>query len=265
VKELGPCNGPVGPSPEGSPGDWYYFKLVSSTVVAALFLYWGPWRYFRQQAVDPLLGLVVGSLALTSVALFYVGRLHRKALPDDPPSHPVIGRYRALLEDLSGFEQEKRRIIEAGLEPQLTELIEEKLPQLLLRRDRYRSYWKRCDVLGVTKEIASLEQRVAGETDEDIQRALQRNLGIARSTLENYRALEKTLKLYELQISSIEKHLENLQSKLHILDFDDDIKAAADEIIFNINGDIDDLERALTNMDRLGLAEAPSKDGARGE
>jgi len=245
--------------------DLNYFKLVSMTVGGALLLYWGVFHYLRHHVLDPIVGLVVGALTLTSVALFLVGKLHRKELPDDESMHAVVERYRLLLEEIRSFGKDNRGLLEVGLEPQLAELIEEKLPELLLRRDKYRAHWRQCDVLSVSNEVGDLEQRLTEEGDLDIQTALRRNLDIAQSTLANYRTLEKTLKLYDLQISSIEKHLENLQSKLHILDFDDDIKTAADEIIVNINGDIDDLEQALVSMDQLRISAMSEEDGVEHE
>lgn len=242
----------------GDDGRW--FRLTAVAIGGSLAAYW-LLLLVREHFMDNLAVAVVGGVAF---AAGFLTIIHHVSRPQPPPAleGPVFRRYRALLAELADFDERKRRLLQGGLVPQLRELIEDKLPELLQRRDRFASYRARCDLPGVTGEVAELERRLAVEEDPDIARALGRNLGIARSTLANYAALEKTLKLYELQIASIERHLENLDSKLHILDLDDDIKAAAEAIIGRINGDIEDLESALTQMDALGEGrEARRVDG----
>ena len=235
---------------DNSSDDFGYFKLVSFAIAGTLAIYWGL-QFIRQSVMEYFVGIVF-AVVVAGVTAVLAGRYHyRRALPDSADRHPVFNRYNSILEEISFFSDHKRGLLEASLVPQLEELIEEKLPELLQRRDRYRKYWSQCDAKRLKTEISDLEERVNAEKDPDIQRALSRNLAIARSTSENYATIEKTLKLYELQIASIDKHLENLDTKIHILDFDDDIKEAAESIVYGINRDIGDLERALIQMDAL--------------
>ncbi len=230
--------------------DLGYFKLVTVAIAGTLALYWGL-QFIRQSVMEYFIGIVF-AVVLAGVGAVLAGRNHfRKKITAGEHKHPVFQRYRAMLSEIDDFSERKRGLLETSLVPQLRELIEDKLPELIFRRDRYRTYWNQCDAPRLKAEIADLEQRVNAEQDPDIEKALSRNLAIARSTAENYATIEKTLKLYELQISSIDKHLENLDTKLHILDIDDDIKAAAESIVHGINCDIDDLEKALVQMDAL--------------
>jgi hypothetical protein len=239
--------------PDHEADDVDYVKLVVLAIAGALAVYWGLVQYIRQSAMDNLVGVVVGVALIGMASGAVVRRLQRRGRPALAlPDHPVVNRYRELLDELSRFDRRKRSLLEGGLLPQLQELIEEKLPELVLRRDRYRAYHDRCDERGLQAGIADLERRLAEEGDADIRRALQKNLDLARSTGENYARIAKTLKLYDLQINSIERQLENLDSKLHVLELDDDIKAAAEAIVQGINADIADLEHALVQIDALG-------------
>jgi len=245
---------PALPPDDKDTDDLGYFKLVSLAIAGTLAVYWGL-QYLQQSLMEYLVGTVVAAAFAAVVAVAGLRHQFGRRLPAGRERHPVEQRYRALLDEVAGFTVRKRELLEAGLVPQLRELIEEKLPELLARRDRYRDYWQRCFPERLQGEIDELEARATAESDPDIRRAVVRNLDIARSTLANMAAIEKTLKLYELQISSIDKHLENLDTKLHILDFDDDIKAAAESIVQGINCDIDDLEKALVQMDALRVEE----------
>lgn len=244
---------------ERNADDLGYFKLVTAAIAGTLAVYWGL-QFIRQSVMEYFIGIVF-AVVVAGIAAVLAGRNHyRKSLPAAEEAHPVFRRYHGMLEEISDFSERKRGLLETSLVPQLRELIEEKLPELIERRDRYRSYWNQCNAPRLKAEISDLEERVNAESDPDIEKALSRNLAIARSTAENYATIEKTLKLYELQISSIDKHLENLDTKLHILDIDDDIKAAAETIVHGINCDIDDLEKALVQMDALRSGEEDADD-----
>ncbi len=229
--------------------DLRYFKLVSLAIAVTLAFYWGL-QYLRHSLMDYLIGTVFGgTVAIIALAALLRGVYTKQLSSAD--LHPVVMRYRDMLVEIESFDSRKKALLQSSLVPQLQELIEDKLPELIDLRDRYEGCWKRCSPVRLQEEIKTLEEKIENESDMDIRRALKRNLSIAQSTKENYANIEKTMKLYELQIASIDKHLENLVTKLHILDPDDDIKSTAEGILRGIHYDIDDLEKALIQMDDL--------------
>lgn len=214
-------------------------------------------EYVRQGLIEYLVASIVSGLFF--VASFLPSVLGRatypvpcEALSEKLLSHDLFKKYMVICDDIDGFEPHKRSLLEETVTGQLKELIESRLPLMLSRRDSYSKYWDRCDSAKLESEIGELRSNLENEKDDDIRKVISRNLSIAESTGENYEKIKKALKLYDLQIATVGQHLENLDTKIHILELEADMHDAARDVIEDITGDIDDIEETLSQMDLPG-------------
>lgn len=214
-------------------------------------------EYVRQGLLEYLTAAMVSGLFLVGTFLSSVlGKNSLKEtsylLPDKLVSHDLFKKYIAICDDIKEFDSHKRSLLEETVTGQLKELIESRLPLMLSRRDSYSKYWSRCDSLKLENEIVELQSNLKKEKDPDIKKVIARNLSIAESTGENYEKIKKALKLYDLQIATVGQHLENLDTKIHILELEADMHDAAKDVIEDITCDIDDIEATLSSMDLHG-------------
>ena len=216
-------------------------------------------EYVRQGLIEYLVGAVIGGLFFVASSLWSIAG---KAVPEQSPqslidqslpqqllSHKLFKKYQVILSDIEGFDSHKRSLLNETVTGQLKELIESRLPRMLSRRDSYRQYWKRCNPEKLEGEVKELKLTLQNEKDDDIKKVIKRNLSIAESTDANYEKIRKALKLYDLQIATVGQHLENLDTKIHILELESDMHDAAKDVIEEITGDINDIEETLSQMD----------------
>lgn len=227
--------------------------LVSALTIGAYCSF----EYLRQGLIEYLVASIVSGLFFVASFLpSILGSANYSApselLPEKLLSHDLFKKYMVICDDIREFENHKRSLLEETVTGQLKELIESRLPLMLSRRDSYSKYWSRCDSAKLEKEIAELRSNLENEKDDDIKKVISRNLSIAESTGENYEKIKKALKLYDLQIATVGQHLENLDTKIHILELEADMHDAAKDVIEDITGDIDDIEETLSQMDLPG-------------
>ena len=248
--------GPVNDSSDLSELSYIQLALVVSSLTIGSYC---GFEYFRQSLAEYLIVSLI-SIPVFITSLFYYGKGRltaidegrekdtTKLLPSSLTSHPLYSKYVAVVREIAELHEGKQALFGSSILEQLKELMEVQFPQMLARQDGYKAYFGKCDLTALNHNIGKLEKSLESENDDDIRKVIERNLSIARSTQDNYQKLEKAIRLYALQISTIGQHLQNLESKIHILD----LEAEKIDIAKHIEGmtsDINDIEQALAQIE----------------